>query len=864
LLDDPTKSARIRCGNPLRIPMSDPNQRLRLVRELFDRVMDQPPDARLRYLSEATTEDASLRRDVELLLSGADATNDVLPSPLRASGSPGAFDAPSARVGQRLGAYDIVQLVGLGGMGAVYEAVRADDQYRKRVAIKLVQGGVTSELTLARFRRERQILATLEHRNIATLLDGGLSPDGVPYLVMEYVEGEPITHWCDAQRLTIEARVALFRQVCSAVQHAHRKLVIHRDIKPGNIMVTPDGTVKLLDFGIAQLIGGDGFDDALPLTRGGARPFTPEYASPEQIRDEALTTASDVYSLGVVLFELLTGRRPRLTAGRSFVEIERAVLEEPFPLPSASLAADAASPRSSTTDRIQRQLQGELDKIVLKATRLEPDRRYASVEALSDDLQRHLTGQPVSAERDWVGYRLGKFIQRNRGTAVAAALVIVALVGGVITTTVQARRARAQQLTAEQENAFLRDLLGSVKPSTGGRDVPISEVLDSAAHRLDRELGSEPVARAALEEVISNSYELLGRYDDAIVHRQRELAVLEQLNGHRSPEAVSVLTHIGQVYAVSGDLPHADSTLKAALALHEAMHLKPDTILANIYGNMGNIANQLGDAAGSVRLHEQSLDVYRIVLGPKSTKAAVQLQGIAGGYGNLGKLGAAESTYRRAMAMYEAADPGVGPARASMTANLAVILDQEGKVLAADSMYRTALDMRKALVGDADPTYNLASANYAGFLFDQHRYAESLEWSRGVLTHRGQSLSDNHPAVGIALQVVGKSLDHLGQTEEGGRALEESLALRRKNVAPDTWIIASSEGALAEHYTQVHDFARAERLLLDADRIFQAKLGPTHPKTLTNNARLVALYLAWKKPAKASEYRARQAATPAA
>jgi serine/threonine protein kinase len=226
-------------------------------------------------------------------------------------------------------------------MGAVYEGVRAD-QYRKRVAIKLVQGGLDSELTLARFRRERQILANLAHPNVATLLDGGVTPDGRPFLVMEYVEGEPITTWCDARRLSVDARLALFRQVCDAVQYAHKNLVVHGDIKPGNILVTADGTAKLLDFGIAKLVGSGTGDDALPLTRGDARPFTPEYASPEQIRGDPLSTGSDVYSLGAVFFELLTGRRPHVVTSRALVDIMRAVLEVPVPRPSSVVTAGAA------------------------------------------------------------------------------------------------------------------------------------------------------------------------------------------------------------------------------------------------------------------------------------------------------------------------------------------------------------------------------------------------------------------------------------------------------------------------------------------------------------------------------------------
>ena len=269
-------------------------ERLRRVRELFDAAMDRPQGDRTAFLASATAWDVPTRQEVQDLVAAAEEPGTTFGSAL-AGGVPQAELHADGLVGKRLGPYEVVRVIGMGGMGAVYEGVRAD-QYRKRVAIKLVQGGVDSELTLARFRRERQILANLEHPNVATLLDGGVTPDGRPFLVMEYVEGEAITTWCDARRLSVDARLALFRQVCEAAQYGHKNLVVHGDIKPGNILVTADGTAKLLDFGIAKLVGSGAGDDQLPLTRGDTRPFTPEYASPEQIRGESLSTASDVYS----------------------------------------------------------------------------------------------------------------------------------------------------------------------------------------------------------------------------------------------------------------------------------------------------------------------------------------------------------------------------------------------------------------------------------------------------------------------------------------------------------------------------------------------------------------------------------------
>ncbi|HEY8061675.1 MAG TPA: serine/threonine-protein kinase, partial [Gemmatimonadales bacterium] len=542
-------------------------ERLRQVRAIFDALVDAPAAERDAVLDRLAAGDATLRRDVEELLTTVAQTDAVYSPPLTVRADLAGAD-PAPLEGTRLGRYDIVRLIGAGGMGTVYEAVRADDQYRQRVAIKLVRRGIDSDIALARFLQERQILASLQHKNIATLLDGGVTPDGRPFLVMVYIEGEPITTWCAARSVGLRERVALFRQVCSAVAHAHQNLVIHRDIKPGNILVTADGTIKLLDFGIAKLLDADNGDDAMPLTRGGARAYTPEYASPEQVRGGTLKTSSDVYSLGVVLFELLTGRRPHVTATRAAADVERAVLGEPVPRPSSVATDEAARERGErSAARLGRYLRGELDNIVLACLRLEPERRYPSVEALGDDLQHHLAGQPIRAHRDWAGYRLRKFVQRNAPLVAAMSLVLIALVGGVIATMAQSRRARSEQLKEQQVNSFLRTLLSSVKPVTRGRDVPASELLDAAARRLDVDRTTPANIRAELQTVIGRSYQSLGRYDDAERLDTAALALTRRLDGAGSAAAVAELSTLGELYLAKGDFDRADTVIHRALAL---------------------------------------------------------------------------------------------------------------------------------------------------------------------------------------------------------------------------------------------------------------------------------------------------------
>src|SRR5580704_16510147 len=378
------------------------------IKDKLDAVLELDPAQRAAYLDEVSAADPELRQELDSLIASHEkADTDFLNIlPLQPALSHTASNDRDPMIGRRLGSYEIVEQIGAGGMGEVYRAYRADDQYRKQVAIKLVGGGVNSGLIVSRFRNERQILADLDHPNIARLLEGGSTEDGHPYFLMEYIQGQPLDRYCDENKLSVSERLKLFRSICSAVQYAHQKLVVHRDIKPSNILVTKEGIPKLLDFGIAKILGPDSGALAIDRTVTKFRMLTPEYASPEQWRGEAITTASDVYSLGVVLYELLTGHRPYRIADRPFDEMDRLAGEqEPERPSSAVLRVEAmvsggqstqrnpesvSATREGTPVKLRRRLRGDLDNIILTALRREPQRRYATVEQCSEDLRRHL------------------------------------------------------------------------------------------------------------------------------------------------------------------------------------------------------------------------------------------------------------------------------------------------------------------------------------------------------------------------------------------------------------------------------------------------------------------------------------------
>jgi serine/threonine protein kinase len=435
-------------------------ERWQKIDQILDDVLELEACDRAGFLDKACPDDNELRSEVESLLAASERSGNFIELPFLSAADTSDGDSISL-AGQSLGPYRLLREIGHGGMGVVYLAVRADDEFKKQVAIKLVQPGPHNKDLLRRFRRERQILANLDHPNIARLFDGGTTERGVPYLVMEYITGTPITEYCDERKLSITDRLKLYRDVCAAVQHAHQSLVIHRDLKPSNILVTAEGDVKLLDFGIAKLLDTDSTSLSLDTTTG-VPVMTPEYASPEQIRGEPVTTASDVYSLGIVLYELLTGHYPYRFKDRSLSEIIRVICEQEPELPSRAISRVETKPeqngrpqtslspetvsrtREGKPEKLRARLRGDLSDIVLMALRKAPQHRYSTVEQLSEDIRRHLEGRVVLARKATLAYRASKFIRRYKTGAAVAMILLLTLLGGIFATLRQASIARQE------------------------------------------------------------------------------------------------------------------------------------------------------------------------------------------------------------------------------------------------------------------------------------------------------------------------------------------------------------------------------------------------------------------------------------
>lgn len=578
-------------------------ERWTLIDELFHAAVELPPNERGDFLASACEGDVSLRSEIEKLIDGYDRAGSFIETPPALDGTTMLLPESETQslTGLRLGAYEVIREIGRGGMGTVYLAARADEAFRKRVAIKLVMAAVDHESIIQRFRNERQILAGLDHPNIARLLDGGTTESGAPYFVMEYVEGQTIRDYCDTHRLSTIERLKLFRAVCSAVQFAHQNLIVHRDIKPGNILVTAGGTPKLLDFGVAKLLSP--IAQATNITQVTSRMMTPEYASPEQARGETITTASDVYSLGVLLYELLTGHRPYEVSSLSLIEIIEAICEQEPAKPSTVIGRTETSPgaggstevtltpeavskaRDSEPNRLRRELEGDLDNIVLKAMRKEPQRRYASVEQFSEDIQRYFQGLPVIARQDTLSYRTSKFIARHKAGVAAAALVIIALLGGAATTLWQAHAARQERDKAEHRFNQVRKLANSVvfelhdsienlPGSTAARGLLVGralEYLDSLADEAGKDTALRLELAAAYDRIgdIQGGFGTshLGQRQKAGENYRKALAIREALVASE-PNNVDFRRKLSTSYTKLGDILWIEIDINGALEFY--------------------------------------------------------------------------------------------------------------------------------------------------------------------------------------------------------------------------------------------------------------------------------------------------------
>ncbi len=719
-------------------------------------------------------------------------------------------DAPADEAGAIIGPYRLIRRVGAGGMGEVYEAVRADGDFAKRVALKLVRASAVAAAA-DQFRRERRILARLDHRHIAALLDGGVTADGRLYYAMEFVEGGPITEVCRAKQATVADRVGLIRQVCTGLDYAHRNLVVHRDLKPANIFVAADGTVKLLDFGIAKVIE----DAAAEETRPGDYLLTPAYASPEQRRGEPATTASDVYSVGLVLYELLTDARPARPAGLDGAPV-------------------ALPPPSQVNPSRARELRGDLDTIVATALREGPERRYPSAMALGDDLARWAAGLPIAARPESWSYRLGKFARRHRAASVAAGLALAAAIAGVAATLRQSAVARVERDRARLEarksarvTSFIEGVLRSADPRGEGRETTVAEALDSAAARAARELRDEPEVLAAVQSSIGLSYLGLGRLEPAERLLTTALALRRGLGSAGAAELPKALSDLARVRSEQGELVAAESLFRAALAGEP----RDSAVLGSILNDLGDVLQYRGDLAEAEATHRRALATRERILDSLHPDLAASYHNLSVVLTQRGDAVEGERLEREALRRVEIALGPGHPDVATALSALAYLVEERGDLTQADSLYRRVLTIRKGSLGEEHPEY-LGALNRYGYLqLELGRPDSALHLAARVLRHRGGGLPDAHPMVASTLVLIGRAELARDRPDRAARPLEEAIRLRRASLPPDHWLISAAESFLADCWDRLGRHREALALAEQAHAGLVAGRGPDHSLT---------------------------------
>ena len=772
---------------------------------ILSRALELDPEERSRYVLEACGADAGLAARLSRLLAAAEsgdpAPAGALAGPLAAAWlgrDETAADTAEGVAGERLGAWRLVEEIGRGGMAVVFLAERADGQFSQRAAVKLVKRGVDTDEVVARFAQERQILASLQHANIARLLDGGVAPDGRPWFAMEHVDGEPIDRWADGRGATARERVGKLLVAARAVAAAHRRLVVHRDLKPSNILVTRADEVKLLDFGIAKLLDPEGWEGDAPATRTAMRILTPEYASPEQLRGEPVTTSSDVYQLGLLLYELVTGRRAR-RAGRSLESIERSLAAEPLK-PSAAVTRpqegspspeEAAAARRTTPDRLRRELSGDLDAIVARALAPEPEKRYGSAEQLADDLERWLAHEPVRTRRSSLADRARQFVRRHQVAAslAAAAALFLALSAGALTVYAgrlarERDRARAEARKADEVRRFLLSLFEGARPGEAkGRDVTAAQLLENGKRRL-ADLEGDPETREELLGVLGTIYRERGDYAESEALLEEGLRRIEK-RGETGPPLADALARLGDLRRGQGRFEEAETLLRRSLTLWRARREPAEDEVAHALGDLALTLNDRG-------LYAQ-----------------------------------AEPLQREALAMEERLHGSEHLHVAASVNDLAFLLERRGNLAAAEDLYRRAARSKLRLLGADHPSYGLTLHNLARVLQARGDLDQAERVCREALAVRRKALGPRHSEVALTLYILAKIRNARADGAEAEALYREALEIQRATVRNHPqlgWTLTGLAGVLSER-----DAPQAEALYLEALGILRSLGPPPNP-----------------------------------
>jgi eukaryotic-like serine/threonine-protein kinase len=826
------------------------------LKQLFAEAIALRDEDRATFVAVLRAEDPHLAADLLTLLTAHDNAGSFLSQSPRVS-----ILQHLAHLNGQVGPYRTIRLLGRGGMGDVYEAIRDEDATPRRVALKVIRLGTHSPELTRRLYFERRALARLSHPNIARLLDGGTTEEGIPYLAMEFVEGERIDEFCNHHQCTLERRLELFLAVCAAVQYAHGRLIVHRDLKPNNILVTSDGTPKLLDFGIAKLLAGDSETPMPEQTRTGSGIFTPEFASPEQAGGKEITTSSDVYSLGVLLYVLLTGQKPYELTGVQPQDLPMAIRGQDVVRPS-SREILIESPEGS--GRIRKHLKGEIDTIIQTALEKDPAQRYISVEQLAEDIRRYLAHMPIQARPASIGRRVAKFVRRNRVLAGVGAIVFVGLVAGILVARYQVQQARLEKSRVERINGFLKQILTYTNPEhqvEGNARTPtvMQEALDEAARRLESdEFTRQPEVRQQLERILGDAYVRQGRYELMYEHYRKYIQIWEESHPGNESEALDAFAIKALDLFAKGELSPSEELYRETIPKMRQAYARGAVrgeYFAEALNNFAYLRRTQGDSKEAEALFREALALTPRLTSEPTFVAEVTMATLASVLGDQGRFDEGMQTAREAVDQGRQAGIAKTPAFGFVLTVLGGFLTEAGKLGEADSALTEAGGIFHRLLSSnelwtADNTRNKAALCYREGKYDS-ALAKSSEACRVYRDCFGKHY-DNYPT---ALTIQGLSLNKLGRFAEAEGLLREAVALRVELLPRGHFFTALAQSALGEFLAGRRKFAEAESLLLLSYADLSTSHGAANPRTTLARHRLHELYVAWKKPEEALKYR---------
>jgi tetratricopeptide (TPR) repeat protein len=887
--------------------------RWRVLEGMLEHAMDLGPEDCRTFLDAACGPDRTLRDDLEALLAADRAAGSFLERPA-AELAPELLDepgpAPEPLNGRRVGAWRLLREIGRGGMGTVYLAERSDGAFTQQAALKMMRRGLDTDDIVARFRGERQILARLEHPNIARLLDGGATDDGTLYFVMEHVEGERLTDQVVRLQLGLDDALTRFLQVCEAVQHAHRSLVVHRDLKPANILVTPEGRVKLLDFGVARLIAPDASDAGVTLAA--ERRLTPDYAAPEQIRGEPTTTATDVYGLGAVLYELLSGERPHRRTSSSLAALERAVMEEDPALPSDVLRRDPGAGTAASRAGWAARVRGDLDRIVLKALHQDPAGRYATVDALRADVERFLAGEPVRATAPTLRYRAAKFLGRHRAGVAVAAVLVASVLAGLGVALWQGRiaaRERDRAVIEARKASVVRDFLAGLFRAgspylAGSIDTTLSalDLVSRGAARARAELAGAPEAQAELMDLLGGIQRDAGRFESAdslvreasrirlarygpdhmeyarslnslgLLHWARgENAAAESLlqrsldlrRAHEGPRSGAVLEGLTSLAVAQADNEpaRAESSYREAIALAEALYPADDPEVAIQLNNYGALLQSTGRSREARVPLARALEIRAQALGPLHINTAITAELLAQSVMALGEAARADSLYARALvARRRWLEPG-HPDLARTIDAMAILARDQGHFTRAESLHLEALAIRRAAFAADHPQVQISLNNLAVAYYFMLRLEPAARAFEEVHAIWSRTIGPDHANTLTARNNLGAVRREQGRYEEAQRILDEVYARRLALTGPDSPATGFSHHNLAQLAFLRGRREEAERHVRRALAIREHHLGAAAQASIASREFLATVLRESGRPSEAmKEYRTALAA----